>query len=112
MTRASAQVARSVLERYANLYCETSYRSMARNGAPGLRPFMIHTAESVDSGWLAVIEALPDRFMVGSDIYAKDVSYDVVISAIRSGLLAKLSPTTLKKVAHENAQRVFRLSQP
>lgn len=112
MTRASAQLARAVLERHANLYCETSYRSTARNGTPVLRPFMIHTADGVDSGWLAVIEALPDRFMVGSDIYTKDVSYDTVIGAIRSGLLAKLSPATLKKVAHENAQRVFRLPQP
>ncbi len=112
MTRASAQAARAVLERHANLYCETSYRSTARNGAPVLRPFMIHTADSADSGWLDVIEALPERFMVGSDIYTKDVSYDAVIGAIRSGLLARLSPATLKKVAHENAQRVFRLPQP
>lgn len=109
MTRAPAQVAREVLTRHANLYCDTSYRSTARNAAPMLRPHMIHTAEGTDSAWLAVIEALPDRFMVGTDIYTQDVSYDAVIGAIRSGLLAKLSPTTLKKVAHENAQRVFRL---
>jgi predicted TIM-barrel fold metal-dependent hydrolase len=112
MTRASAPAARAVLERHANLYCETSYRSTARNGAPGLRPYMIHTADSADSAWLAVIEALPERFMVGSDIYTKDVSYDAVIAAIRSGLLARLTPATLKKVAYENAQRVFRLPQP
>lgn len=112
LTRASALAARALLERHANLYCETSYRSTVRNGAPMLRPHMIHTADSTDAAWLAVIEALPERFMVGSDIYTKDVSYDAVIGAIRSGLLAKLSPTTMKKVAHENAQRVFRLPQP
>lgn len=109
MTRANAQTARSVLERNGNVYCETSYRSTARNGTPFLRPHMIHTADSTESSWLELIEAMPDRFMVGSDIYGRDVTYDAVIAAIRSGLLAKLSEPTLKKVAFENAKRVFRL---
>lgn len=109
MSRSNPQSAREVLERNSNVYCETSYRSTARNNSPFLRPYMIHTAYSTESSWLDLIEAMPDRFMVGSDVYSKDVQYDTVIAAIRSGLLAKLSEPTLKKVAFENAKRVFHL---
>ncbi len=109
LTRAPARTARALLERHPNLYCETSYRSTVRNGAPALQPYMIHDASSAQSAWIELIEAMPERFMVGSDIYTKDVSYDAVIGAIRTGLLAKLSEPTLRKVAHENAVRVFRL---
>ncbi len=109
MTRSSAKLAREVLEQHPNLYCETSYRSTARNDFPGFRPYVIHDAESVREEWLELIEAMPDRFMVGSDIYTKDVSYDRVISAIRTGLLANLSEQALRKLAHENAVRIFKL---
>jgi hypothetical protein len=109
MSRASAGDAKSLLERYPNLYCDTSFRSSARISAPALQRFMIHTRSGADSDWLALMEAMPDRFMVGSDVYTKDVSYDGIIEAIRTGLLQHLSVPTLRKVAFENAQRVFRL---
>lgn len=111
MSRATVQTAKGVLERNGNVYCDTSYRSTARNGSPFLRPHMIHTESSADASWIALIEAMPDRFMVGSDIYTKDVAYDTVIAAIRTGLLEKLTVPTLKKVAFENAQRVFHLPE-
>jgi predicted TIM-barrel fold metal-dependent hydrolase len=113
--KATAPEAKSLLERYPNLYCETSYRSSARSSVPGLQQSMIHTTNQADSAWLALMEAMPDRFMVGSDFYvignfaARDVSYDSVVQSVRSGLLPYLSASTLKKVAFENAQRVFRL---
>ena len=109
MTRATAAKAKALLEQYPNLYCETSFRSTARMKIPQLSQFMIHTETSADPGWVVLIEAMPDRFMVGSDIYSSNVSYDEVIAAVRSGLLARLSPPTLKKVAYENAQRLFGL---
>jgi hypothetical protein len=55
--------------------------------------------------------------MVGSDFYiitlgrasASDTSYDKIIGAIRSGLLSQLKPETIKKVAYQNAQKLFKL---
>lgn len=109
MSRATAQAVQKLLAKNSNLYCETSHRSTARNGSPFLQRYMIHGPTSADQAWLSLMEAMPDRFMVGTDIYSKDVAYDHVVQAIRTGLLANLSVTTLKKVAYENAQRVFRL---
>jgi Tat protein secretion system quality control protein TatD with DNase activity len=109
VSRSSSATAQKLLEAHANLYCETSYRSTSRNNAPALRSSMIHTDTSAVPEWIAVINKFPDRFMVGSDIYTKDVSYDSVLGAIRSGLLPELAPEVLKKVAYENAQRIFKL---
>jgi hypothetical protein len=110
VSRSSSATARKLLEAHKNLYCETSFRSTARNNAPILRSSMIHTESSAVPDWIALINQYPDRFMVGSDIYTKDVSYDNVLGAIRTGLLPELSPEVLKKVAFENAQRIFKLA--
>lgn len=114
----SSETVRKLLEAFPNLYCETSYRSTARNNAPRLHPSAIHTETSAKSDWVALIEQMPDRFMVGSDFYiiavsgavATDATYDKVIGAIRSGLLSQLKPETIRKVAYQNAQKLFRLA--
>lgn len=109
MATATASSARALLEKHPNLYCETSARSSVLLWHPNASGYQIHTQNSVNSSWLALIEAMPDRFMVGSDVTSRAVSYDNVISTVRTGLLAKLSEGTLKKVAYENAQRVLKL---
>jgi predicted TIM-barrel fold metal-dependent hydrolase len=114
----SADTIRKLFEAFPNLYCETSYRSTARNSSPQLYASMIHTESSAKSDWIGLIEQMPDRFMVGSDFYiiamggafAKDVSYDKVIESIRSGLLSQLKPETIKKLAYQNAQKLFNLA--
>jgi Tat protein secretion system quality control protein TatD with DNase activity len=113
----SSETVRKLLEAFPNLFCETSYRSTARNSSPQLYASMIHTESSAKSDWIALIEQMPDRFMVGSDFYiitlgrasASDTSYDKIIGAIRSGLLSQLKPETIRKVAYQNAQKLFKL---
>lgn len=112
MVRASASSARAILEKFPNTYCETSARSNVLLSHPQAQPILIHTEGSPNSGWLSLIEAMPDRFMVGSDATAPHMSYDAMINAVRSGLLAHLSESTMRKVAYENAQRVLRLENP
>ncbi len=109
LNNASAATARELLEKYPNLYCETSARSSVLLWHPNFASFQIHNSNWTNPSWLALIEAMPDRFMVGSDVTSKAVSYDAVIATVRTGLLAKLSESTLKKVAYQNAQRVLKL---
>lgn len=109
MARAGARSARALLRKHANLYCELSARSSALLVAPFLHQYRIHDAERTDSSWVALLEELPDRFMLGSDDTGFGASYDNIISTMRTGLLPHLSESTLKKVAYENAQRVFKL---
>ena len=110
MARASARSARALLRRNANLYCELSARSSALLVAPFLHQYRIHDAERADSSWVSLMEEMPDRFMLGSDDTGFGASYDSIISTMRTGLLPHLSEATMKKVAYENAQRVFRLA--
>ena len=110
MARASARSARALLRKNANLYCELSARSSALLVAPVLHQYRIHDAERADSSWVTLMEEMPDRFMLGSDDTGFGVSYDTIISTMRTGLLPHLSEATLKKVAYENAQRVFKLA--
>jgi len=110
MARASARSARALLRKHANLYCELSARSSALLVAPFLHQYRIHDAERADSSWVALLEEMPERFMLGSDGTGFGASYDTIISTLRTGLLPHLSEATIKKVAYENAQRVFKLA--
>lgn len=108
LARATAASAKVLLEKYPNLYCETSARSSAILSAPMLQQYLMHDQHGAQPQWVALMEAMPDRFMVGSDDTGHH-AYDTLISTIRTGLLPQLSEATLKKVAYENAVRVFKL---
>jgi predicted TIM-barrel fold metal-dependent hydrolase len=61
--------------------------------------------------WKAVIEAFPDRFMLGSDTCCGwDAHYTEAITEIRSNLLPYLSVDVIELVAYKNALRVFKLN--
>ena len=62
--------------------------------------------------WLKSLEMYPDRFMIGSDTHYPDESrYDDVMKEFRDGLFPYLQPETLKKIAYQNAVKVFKLSE-
>ena len=105
-----ADSARQFLSRYPNAYCELSARSPAVLQAPvAMQKYGVHDHANLEAPWLDLIEQMPDRFMVGSDSFASFVRYGHAIRLARSGLLANLSEATMRKVAYENAVRVFRL---
>ncbi|MDI3384505.1 amidohydrolase family protein [Xenophilus aerolatus] len=88
---------RQMMERYPKLMGELSYR-------PGL---------TCDAGrlcgeWRALIEAFPDRFLVGSDTWINQrwSSYDEIMRGYRTWL-GDLPPALARRVAWDNAAQVF-----
>ena len=93
-----ADVVEEMMARYATLYADTSYRET------DILPY----SGEMDENWRRVLERFPDRFMVGSDtwINAQWAGYDRLISMNR-GWLAHLTPDTARKIAYQNAERLF-----
>ncbi len=97
---------RRLLGAHLNLYCELSGRESIRR---------IYRGDPIDEGgvlkpaWKALLEDLPDRFVIGPDVdpatlktYAEEIGY-------WRGILGQLSPATAAKLAHENAERLLKL---
>jgi predicted TIM-barrel fold metal-dependent hydrolase len=109
MAKATATFAQALLARHPQLYCELSARSSIFLKAPHVQAYQIHDASTANAAWVALIEAMPDRFMLGSDATGRNLDYDEIIAAFRTGLLPALREPTLRKVAYGNAQRLFQL---
>lgn len=106
-TDASADQIREFLSKNPNVYCDMS----SRYDRSKLVERTVYSAGWLEPSWKKVIEAMPDRFMAGIDDVFSGGEYLHVVKAIREGLLAKLSPETAKKVAYENADRLFGISK-
>lgn len=63
--------------------------------------------------WIASIEKYPNRYMVGTDVTSNSnsMNYDDEVKQIRNGLLPRLKPETLIKVAHGNAKRLMKVKE-
>jgi predicted TIM-barrel fold metal-dependent hydrolase len=96
MSEPPATVGR-LLDTHKNLWTELSFRAggVARGG-------------KLNEEWRAVLVRHPDRFMVGSDTYvtARWDQYGELIAEHRR-YLKLLPPETAKKIAWENAVRLF-----
>jgi len=102
-TNTSSNDVRGMLSRNSNLFCELSFRYLAKESSRD-----IFGEGWLDEGWRDLIEDFPKRFMIGTD--AKNPSdYRKYIKVVRSGLLSNLTPSTARMVAYENAQRLFDL---
>lgn len=99
------------LKQYPNAYCDLSARSVPKMSAKILsrKPKQkIYGPDGIVPGWKDLIEEMPDRFMVGTDVYTEG-KYTKAVKVIRKGLLANLSPEAAEKVAYKNAVRLFGL---
>ncbi len=98
------------LARNPNAMCDLSHMNRPQyQGNDPLR-VIVFTSRGLEEDWRELIERMPDRFMVGiDDVYSAEMYRDVV-EAIRKGLLAKLTPETARKVAHANADRLFKMN--
>ena len=96
---------RSMMDKHPNLFCELSYRY-----PPVSKKIFIQIFDSsgVDSSWRELMEDHSDRFMVGSDAHSS-TEFVGSIKTIRKGLLPNLKPDTARKIAYQNAQRLFKL---
>ena len=97
MTEPAAVVER-LMVRYPSLYADTSYREMDILKGNG----------EIDEQWRKVLERFADRFMVGSDTWVNTqwLDYDELIATNRLWL-AYLTTATAKKIAYQNAERLF-----
>lgn len=94
-----AQVVGAMLDRYATLYADTSYREHD----------ILADGGTIDAEWLAVLLRHSDRFMVGTDTWvnAQWASYGELIALNRSWL--KLLPRDIaEKIAFRNAAKLFK----
>ncbi len=108
---ARAKEVRPVLARNSNLFCELAvrYPPVLREQVIANRPTrLIFGRGKPNRAWLELIEEFPDRFMIGTDAHDRS-KYDGSIKIVRTRLLPYLRPSTARKVAHENAQRLFGL---
>ena len=94
-----------------NIMCEMSASGELHNRLAKInRPGRAYTAEGLRPKWKALIEAYPDRIMLGSDTCCGwDAHYDEAIAEIRTNLLPYLRPDVIEQVAYKNALRVFTL---
>jgi len=91
---------RGLLERHPNLYMSVKIDS---SGFPGTKP----TGEDGGRpGWIAMLRAFPDRFVIGSDQFFGD---DTERLARVRGFIDALPPDLAELVARENALRLYRL---
>jgi predicted TIM-barrel fold metal-dependent hydrolase len=107
LAAADPSMLRRLLQAHPNLFCELSGRESIRQKYRG---------DPIDAGgvlkptWKALLEELPERFVIGTDIdpatlknYAEEIGW-------WRGILTQLSPSTAAKLAHENAERLLQLS--
>ena len=109
----TANEVRMILTSHPNIFCDLSFRHppMVSQRISAKKPNKkIFDNHSLDNSWKSLIEELPNRFMIGTDT-KKLGPYNSAIYAIRNGLLANLSVDTAKKVAIENAERIFNKNQ-
>lgn len=95
----------ALFEEFSQVYCELSARTqtiLARR--PEAQIFGYDFAKT---DWLASIEKYSGRYMVGTDVTGDYINYDEEIKQIRYGLLQRLSPATLQKVANLNARQLM-----
>lgn len=111
MTRGPA-VVREMLQAHPNLYM--SFR--LNRGGP-LRPMALDETGRLKDEWLALIQAFPDRFMLGSDAFygASDtVSRGASAQGLDNlrGLVDQLPPDLARRVASDNAALIYKLKFP
>jgi hypothetical protein len=108
----NVELIKALFKQHPNLYCEMSARS--KSHYPNLdneriRTRVIYGEDFAKDEWIKLIDALPTRFMVGTDTYNPNVNFEQNITEIRKGLLTRLQPASVELVAYKNAVRVMRL---
>ncbi len=93
---------RELLEKYPALIAELSYRGGIADGAGKLAP-----------EWRELFGKHSDRFVLGSDTWIPErwASYDQIIGGYRAWL-ANLPEDQARRIAHGNAERLFKGKMP
>jgi predicted TIM-barrel fold metal-dependent hydrolase len=99
-------VARRMLERHPNLYYELSARTWPRH--PRSPDYTIlRDGRQVWPEWLALIEARPDRFVIGTDASHRSREMEIMKLESVQNVLRQLSPAAQERVARTNLLRLL-----
>jgi hypothetical protein len=101
----------SLFKQRKNMMCEMSATGELHNRLAKVnRPGRAYNTQGLYPKWKALIEAFPDRIMLGSDACCGwDAFYGEAITEIRTNLLPYLRPDVIEQVAYKNALRVFKI---
>ncbi|MCU4182317.1 amidohydrolase family protein [Bosea sp. BH3] len=98
-------LARRMLERHPNLHYELSARTWPSHPrAPDYT--ILRDGKSVWPEWLQLIEAKPERFLIGTDASQRSLNSDAMKFASVQSFLLQLSPAAREKVASQNLLRL------
>lgn len=110
------ELSRRLLQRHPNLYMSL------RVGGGVPRNRLLDDDHQISPGWLAVLSEFPDRFVIGGDQFiasaqlreggpgAVFAEHAAQRRKATKAFLAKLPPELARKIAYENAVRLYRLS--
>jgi predicted TIM-barrel fold metal-dependent hydrolase len=97
-----------LLLRSPNLFVDLSGMHFQRT------PALASETGPMDPGWKALIEKMPDRFMMGVDVWAARLFEPVMLDRLFAWtrrILGELKPDVAERVAHRNATKLYRLDQ-
>ena len=95
-----------VLARNANLMVDLSGMHFQRT------PSLATETGPMDARWKALIEKMPERFIMGVDVWAPRLFEPAMLDRLMRWtrrVLGELSPATAERVAWKNAAKLFRL---
>lgn len=104
-------LARRMLEAHPQLTYELSARTWPRH--PRSPEFtLLRDGQRVWPEWLALIEAMPERFVVGTDASHRSRASEEMKFASVQDFLRQLSPGAQARVGRDNLLRLLRLDAP
>jgi predicted TIM-barrel fold metal-dependent hydrolase len=95
-----------LLARHPNLMADLSGMHFQR------QPALATETGPLDPHWKALIEKMPDRFMIGLDVWAARLFEPPMLDRLMKWtrrILGELSPAAAERVAHGNAAKLYRI---
>jgi len=95
-----------LLARHPNLMVDLSGMHFQR------KPALATETGPLDPAWKALIEKMPDRFLIGIDVWAPRLFEPAMLDRLMKWtrrILGELSPGIAEQVAHRNAAKLYRI---
>jgi predicted TIM-barrel fold metal-dependent hydrolase len=107
--RATADIVEYLLNKYPNLYCDTSALDRTRSYGVEKNP-ITDESNQLKEEWKSLFIRFPDRFMFGVDgVFPPHYNQFVYAKATMAqrAILAQLGPEVSKRIAYDNARRLL-----
>ena len=98
----TVQLMRELLKKHPNLFMSVKSDP---SGTPATAPFQL--GGGLKPGWAAMLQAFPDRFVVGSDQFYEDA--EIVRTHRARAFVDALPADVVQKITSENVKHIYRL---